>query len=206
MPAEPESNGVDLRRLILDETRHLLVAEGYNSLSMRRIAKKIGYSATAIYLHFDSKDALVHTLIDEGMGRLYDRLKDLKPEQGDPAEALHKGCMAYVRFGLDNPEYYEIMHLLHPERMERYPAEKFRRARRSLEMIGQILERGVKAGTFTVESATVASTAIWAMLHGVVSLIISRRVDVRIDQEELIQTLVGQVVTSVTLKPVRVRV
>ncbi|MDX1502000.1 MAG: helix-turn-helix domain-containing protein, partial [Thermoanaerobaculia bacterium] len=55
---DARSNGSDLRRTILDRTRHLLVEEGYNNLSMRKIARAVGCSATSIYLHFENKDAL----------------------------------------------------------------------------------------------------------------------------------------------------
>lgn len=205
MPKPAAKSGSDLRRAILDEARRLLVKDGYNNLSMRRIASRIGYSATAIYLHFESKDALVHTLIDEGMEALYGRLADAQETSDSPSEKLEAVCHAYVQFGLDNPEYYEIMHLLRPERMERYPAEKYRRARRSLELLQQILDRGARVGQFVVESAAVSAAAIWAMLHGVVSLVISRRVDVRIDQNALIGTLLGHVISSVTLQPTEVR-
>jgi AcrR family transcriptional regulator len=195
--AESGGGSPDLRRLILDEARHLLVRDGFNSLSMRRIASAIGYSATAIYLHFESKDALVHALIDEGMEKLYGRLVEAGGESDQPEESLRRVCMEYVGFGLDNPEYYEIMHLLRPEHMARYPADKYRRARRSLEFIQEILTRGANLGTFVIDSAAVSAAAVWAMLHGGVSLLISRRVDVRIDTGELIATLVGQVVRSV---------
>lgn len=168
---------------------------------MRGIAKRIGYSATAIYLHFENKDALVHALIDEGMENLYQRLRVSSVSEAQPAQDLETACRAYVKFGLENPEYYEIMHLLHPERMMRYPAEMYRRARRSLELIQDILTEGASVGQFAIESAAVSAAAIWAMLHGVVSLMISKRVDVRIDGDALISTLVGHVVSSVTLKP-----
>ena len=117
-------NGSDLRRAILDQARHLLVEEGYNQLSMRKIGRAVGCSATSIYLHFDGKDALIHALIDEGMTRLYDRLAAADEAAGpDPAARLEAIARAYVRFALDNPEYYQVMFQLHPERMERYPVE-----------------------------------------------------------------------------------
>ena len=66
----------DLRRRILDTARHQLVQDGYQDLSMRKIASAIGYSATSIYLYFDSKDALLHALIHEGMMGLRDQLEE----------------------------------------------------------------------------------------------------------------------------------
>ncbi len=195
--AKPVSHGSDLRRTILDEARHLLVADGYTNLSMRKIASRIGYSATAIYLHFEGKDALVHALIDEGMEKLYRRLVRVNPKGRSPEDRLRAVCGEYVLFGLENPEYYEIMHLLHPERMVRYPADMYRRARRSLDFIQEILAGGVQVGSFVVDSVSVSAAAIWAMLHGAVSLVISKRVDVRIDRKELVATVVAHVVRSV---------
>jgi len=67
----------DLRRLILDTARHLLVQDGYSNLSMRKIASEIDYSATSIYLYFDNKDVLLHALIDEGMKQLFEALSNI---------------------------------------------------------------------------------------------------------------------------------
>jgi AcrR family transcriptional regulator len=135
------ASGVDLRRAILDTTRHLLVEEGYNGLSMRKIARAVGCSATSIYLHFENKDALIHALIDEGMHQLHEALGRL-PGRGATAAERETLCRTYIDFGLDNPEYYEVMFMLHPERMARYPAEKYRRAPAAIESISAALEDG----------------------------------------------------------------
>jgi len=191
MNDSPPKNG-DLRRLILDTTRHLLVQEGYQNLSMRKIARAIDYSATSIYLYFDSKDALLHTLIDEGMTQLYESLS--AAQQSDPVERLEALCERFITFGLDNPEYYEIMFLLHPEHMERYPAEKYRRARRNLDVIAATLSDGVEAGCFQTDDPRVSASAVWASLHGAVSLLLAERVDIRIDRDAFIQTTIHQTI------------
>jgi AcrR family transcriptional regulator len=190
--SDPTPKNGDLRRLILDTTRHLLVQEGYQNLSMRKIARAINYSATSIYLYFDSKDALLHTLIDEGMTQLYESLS--AAEQTDPVERLEALCKRFITFGLENPEYYEIMFLLHPEHMERYPAEKYRRARRNLDVIAATLADGVETGCFQAEDPRVSASAVWASLHGAVSLLLAERVDIRIDREAFIQTTIQQTI------------
>ncbi len=190
-------NGGDLRRHILDTTRHLLVQNGYKNLSMRRIARAIGYSATSIYLHFENKDHLIHALIEEGMERLHEELQAVETAHpDDPTERLRALGRTFVRFGLENPEYYEIMFLLRTEHMERFPAEKFRRARRNLDVIAEALREGAERGIFRVEDPRVAASSAWAALHGLVSLLLARRVDVRIDQDELIETTIRQLVTG----------
>lgn len=181
----------DLRRRILDTTRHLLVTEGYSNLSMRKIADAIGYSATSIYLHFDGKDALLHALIHEGMMHLHEDLgeaADLFPE--DPLRRLRALCRCFVTFGLENPEYYEIMFQLHPERMERYPPEKYREARSNLDYFVRALREGAKKDLFDVEDPTVLASTMWASLHGTVSLLLAERVDARIDPETFIEAAI----------------
>jgi len=201
----PDPTGeTDLRRVILDSTRHLLVRDGYQSLSMRKIARAIGYSATSIYLHFENKDALIHALIEEGMDHLLAMLKSVEAEHvGDPVAHLGAMCRRFVDFGLENPEYYEIMFMLHPEFMERYPAEKYRRARRNLDVIAATLADGVAQGVFAVDNVRVAASTIWSALHGAVSLLLARRVDVRIERAAFIEAAIAQTLGGVLAPGVR---
>ena len=188
--ADTSENG-DLRRRILDTARHLLVKKGYQNLSMRKIADAIGYSATSIYLYFDSKDALLHALIHEGMMQLQDELSETAADRPDaPVERLQALCRTFIDFGLENPEYYEIMFQLRPERMERYPPEKYRQARNNLDVFSRALEEGEEQGVFEVDDPRVLTSTIWASLHGTVSLLLAGRVDARIDREAFIDVAI----------------
>lgn len=193
---EPRVPGTDLRRAILDQTRHLLIAEGYNNLSMRKIARAVGCSATSIYLHFENKDALFHALIDEGMARLHEALQASLQAPATPLARIDALCRRYVAFGLENPEYYEVMFMLHPERMARYPAERYRRARRNLEVFCEVLREGVEAGVFDVEDPEVSASVLWAALHGTVALLLAHRVDVRIDRDAFVDAVVQQTIAG----------
>ena len=185
----------NLRRRILDTARHLLVREGYQNLSMRKIADAIGYSATSIYLYFDSKDALLHTLIHEGMMHLNRQLDETATKYADDPVARLRGlCRCFINFGLENPEYYEIMFQLRPERMERYPPEKYRKARTNLDFFGRALEEGEEEGIFGIDDAKVTASTIWASLHGTVSLLLAERVDVSIERETFIETAIQQAI------------
>ncbi|MDT7856371.1 TetR/AcrR family transcriptional regulator [Rubrivirga sp. S365] len=194
-PAARTETGDDLRRLILDHTRRLLVTGGYDGLSMRKIARGVGCSATSIYLHFEGKDALTHALIDEGMRRLYAELAAQAEDR--PARRLDALCRAYVRFGLANPEYYQVMFQLHPERMARYPPEDYRRARRNVELFGEALADGAAAGALRLVSPPdVAAMALWTALHGLVSLLLAERVDARVAGDAFIDAAVRQALAA----------
>ena len=192
-PARRAETDADLRRVILDHARHLLVADGYDALSMRKIAGSVGCSATSIYLHFENKDALTHALISEGMALLYDTLRGAVEGIDDAGARLHALSQTYVRFGLDNPEYYEVMFQLHPERMARYPAEEYRRARRNVELFGETIEAGLADGALiSPNPPDVASAVLWTALHGLVSLHLASRVDVRLAGDEFVDASVRQ--------------
>lgn len=192
----------DLRRRILDTARHLLVQEGYQALSMRKIANAIGYSATSIYLYFDSKDALLHALIHEGMMGLRDQLREAAAQHPDaPVRRLRALCRCFVEFGLDNPEYYEIMFQLRPERMERYPPEKYREARQNLDFFARALEQGVDDGFFEVDDVQVSASTVWASLHGTISLLLADRIDARIDPDTFIDTAIQHAIRGFRRAP-----
>lgn len=176
-----------LQRRIIDTARRLLISDGYAHLSMRKIAREIGYSATTIYLHFKNKDQLVHTLIEEGVSRLHRRLLSRSNQNGEGVrKRLRNLCSEYVIFGLDNPEYYEIMYMLHPENLARYPADKYRRARKNLELLASVYQEGVDGNVFQRLDSMLAASIIWSHMHGVVSLILSERFDARLDKDRVI--------------------
>ena len=171
-------NTGELRVSILEEARKILLADGYGHLSMRRIASAVGCTPTSIYLYFESKDDLVHALIEEGMERLFDQLAAVAEGSGDPARRFERMCRSYLEFGMENPEYYEIMFVVHPEQMTRFPSEKYRKARRSLQLFAELLEeaRGDAPGDASGELKVDASV-LWSLLHGAATLMLARRLD-----------------------------
>jgi AcrR family transcriptional regulator len=189
----------ELRRLILDEARSLMIKEGYNSLSMRKIASKAGCTATSIYLYFKNKDELLHALIEEGFEMLRERLEKIASHTDDPVERIESLCRGYVNFGLNHPEYYEVMFLLHPEHMERYPVEKFRRARKNLDLITDTLKEYDSKSPEINGNAYVRANAITASLHGAVVLVNAGRLDVRIEKKHFMDMVIRQIMLG--LKP-----
>lgn len=196
----PRPTNPKLRRAILDVARRVLIEQGYPALAMRPIAREVGCTATSIYLHFDSKDALIHALIDEGMELLGRELRAALAAGATPRDRLQRLARAYLSFGLENPEYYEIMFMLHPSRMERYPAENYRRARRNLDFFHQELAAALGPAAADRDLRAEA-TLLWTSLHGTVSLLIAGRIDAAIDRDKLVELAVAQVLRSLSPPP-----
>jgi AcrR family transcriptional regulator len=186
-----------LRTATLEATRDLLVRDGYDNLSMRRIARAVGCSVSSIYEHFTNKDQLVHALIDEGFQRWYDIVLEAAAVPGTPLERLEMHCRRYVEFGLANPEFYEIMYMHHPRSLERFPRELFRRASRSMDVLSALVHEAAPEVFRTPAEARIHAHVVWAILHGVVSTIIAQRLDTRIDKAAYVDSSIHFAVDAI---------
>ena len=117
--SQQRGTGADLSAPVLDEARGRSWSRAIRPSDPE---DRLGdwLHRTSIYLYFKSKDALVHALIDEEFEEPTDASRAVAAE-GFGLEQLSE-ARAFVDFGLERPAYYEIMFLLRPERMERYPA------------------------------------------------------------------------------------
>lgn len=183
-----------LREKILQITRTLLFSDGYSALSMRKIAGEIGVSATSIYLYFDSKDHLVHTLIEESVNDLSVALEQGVEGKVGTLDRFKAIIDSYMEFALNNSEKYQVIYSVQTETMSRYPKEKFRKARRGYTLLESVITKGVSEGIFELEEATIAAYSIWAQLHGVVSVVLNQRLDSRIDKSRFLEESVDYIV------------
>ena len=103
---------VALRQQILDAARDLFVRDGYDAVSMRRIAARIEYSPTAIYLHFPDKQSILTALCDETFEKLSMHLATHFERCTDPLTRLREGLRLYVDFGLAHPHHYTVSFLI----------------------------------------------------------------------------------------------
>jgi AcrR family transcriptional regulator len=99
---------VALRARILDAARRIVMRDGLNALSMRKIADAIGYSPASLYLHFESRDEIARALGREGFAQLLAYLEPIA-QAVDPGERLRALAHAYVAFGRTHPQAYRLM-------------------------------------------------------------------------------------------------
>ena len=100
-----------VRRAILDAARELFVAEGFQNVSIRKIAERIEYSPAAIYGYFPSKDDIFFALAEEGFRLLFQYGGTPRPASEDPVEQLRAMFLRYYQFSKEHPEYFALMFL-----------------------------------------------------------------------------------------------
>lgn len=100
-------------RAILDAARELFVAEGYQNVSIRKIAEKIEYSPAAIYSYFPSKDDIFLALAEEGFRMLFDSSECVRQEHPHASrlDCLRSAFLNVYQFSRDHQEYYALMFL-----------------------------------------------------------------------------------------------
>jgi AcrR family transcriptional regulator len=103
-----EQEKQQLRTLIIDAARDLFVTKGVEAVSMREVAKRIGYSATSIYLHFKDKEAVLRAICDTDFLALASALNSIMQIK-DPLERMIALGQGYAEFALSHPNHYRLM-------------------------------------------------------------------------------------------------
>ncbi|QBQ97402.1 TetR/AcrR family transcriptional regulator [Paraburkholderia pallida] len=111
---EPNDRSADalrvaLRARILDAARRIVTRDGLHALSMRKLAVAIGYSPAALYLYFESRDAIARALGRDGFAQLLAHLEPLGAI-ADPRERLHALAHDYVAFARAHRQAYRLMY------------------------------------------------------------------------------------------------
>jgi len=106
---EREKQG--LRQNILAAALEIAAHEGWQAVTMRKVAELIEYSPPTIYEYFDSKDAILQGLVHEGFSKMVAQMRTALTT-ADPQERLVQLGCAYTLFAWDNPELYQVMHNL----------------------------------------------------------------------------------------------
>jgi len=164
-----------LRQEILSAARELFANEGYESVSMRKIAEKIEYSPTTIYLYFRDKQEVVQEICRETFQLLTRRLNAVLGEAGDPVERLKAGLRAYIEFGIEHPDHYRVSLMMPCKEDDSPNARKFEESEgaEAFRCLTRSVTACVEAGRIRNEDVMAVSQVLWVAIHGLTSLLIT---------------------------------
>jgi len=171
-----ERERIETREKILDAARELFATEGYEGVSMRKVAEKIEYSPTAIYVHFPDKESLFLELCHSDFRKLADTFQQLA-KIADPVERIRQIGYAYMKFGIQNPNHYRMMFMTaHPDLADPKELGRGNPEEDAYEFLRQTAEQALEAGAFREDLTDVDLIAqtLWAGVHGVISLEIAK--------------------------------
>jgi AcrR family transcriptional regulator len=187
-----EKQKLEIRKRILEASMKLFVEEGFSNVSIRRIADIIEYSPTTIYLYFKDKDEIFYNLHDIGFQKMLEMNKNLE-EIHNPLLRLHKMGENYVQFGMENPEYYDLM-FIQPEPMEKLSELgcEWENGDAALTRLRDTLIECMEKGYIAKTDPVVLSLSIWSMVHGLVSLATRQRLEKLVPDKENVLPMIRQ--------------
>ena len=161
-----------LKRQILDAASRLFVEEGYDRVTMRRIAGRIEYSPTTIYLHFKGKSELFNAVCEETFSQFTEKLERLKSLRMAPLGYLREALRLYIDFGVRHPEHYTITFLQGPKPGQ---ASSFEASigGRAFDTLRLAVRACVDSGDIRTTSTDMTAQVLWAAVHGVTALLIT---------------------------------
>jgi AcrR family transcriptional regulator len=185
----------ELRAETLSAARELIREEGYEGLTIRKLATRMECSPMALYSYFADKQALLTALALEGFEKVAKRFDSTVHR--DPLTAVRKILLDYIAYAEENPNEYRILflsvetlgalELTRDDLQERNPAfgALFKR-----------VEAGIKAGVLQGDAFAV-STVLWTAAHGAASLLITAQKfpfgNRRLYAEEVVATILSGV-------------
>lgn len=195
-PRKAKGKGPERREEILEHALRLFTEHGMGAVSTRQLAQAVGISQPSLYAYFRSHEEIAEELCVRAFGQLAQDLRAALEAAPDDQRML-AGLRCYVDFGLRRPNDYRVAFILESHPKVDLASDAFH----------PVLSAGL--GAYNVlrgevarvigESAEVdlVAQSVWAGLHGLVSLLITRPEFPWSDRERLIDSHIARLARSI---------
>lgn len=174
----------EVRSSILCTAWQMVKEEGWQSLSIRKIADAIEYSVPVIYDHFENKEAILLEIGKEGFRSLSKKMQQAKAKSTDPGEQLKLMADAYWNFAFRNKEYYQLMFGLGMPccEVEKNMPERTNFKDLLMESINKLIEKNQTPNA----NLCLKYHTLWSTMHGLVSIKMMNNSDVADELNKLV--------------------
>ncbi|MFY7999731.1 MAG: TetR/AcrR family transcriptional regulator [Candidatus Kapaibacteriota bacterium] len=163
----------ELREQILDVAMNILTSEGYDAVTIRRIADEIAYTPGALYSYFKDKEEIIFALVLRASRHLASVFRAVESIT-HPLERLWAIGRAYMKFALEHQEYYDLMFIMSTPIQKMAEAE-YTEGHAAFYILRSTVEDCMQHGYLPPADADTAAYAMWSFVHGNVSLMIRKR-------------------------------
>jgi AcrR family transcriptional regulator len=159
------------REAISKAARDILVAEGLHSVSLRRVAASLGVTAPALYAHVVDKRDLLQGIAEQEIDRLIECFREIRTD--DPIDKIRQMCLAYIDYGVRNPDLFRAMFLFRPELTSEGRGERSALTTAVHDAFMQASRAAVASHSLDGADADLAALTAWTAAHGVVTVLLS---------------------------------
>ena len=168
-----ERQKAELRDLILRAAARIIADDGFDALTMRKLAAAIEYSPATLYLHFASRDEIALELVRNGFEAL---VRHMAPAASDPDPLTRIDAIgrAYLDFAQTQPETYRLI-FMEDERfaepiMLQLKQDEENASESAFGLLLDTVQALIDGGVYRPLPAHEVASLLWSSLHGIASL------------------------------------
>jgi AcrR family transcriptional regulator len=167
-----ERERLAMREQILNAARELFAERGYQAVTMREIGKRISYSATALYNHFEDKEALVRELCRRDFADFAQRFLAGVVGSKSPMESMCRAGLIYLGFAVELPQHYRLMFLTPLPEAPPDAGEREDPRMNAYVFLRGLVDALLAGGYLRPEltDADLVAQTVWATVHGAAAL------------------------------------
>lgn len=160
----------EFKGLIFDIATEILLREGYENLSIRKIAKAAGYSPGSLYYYFDNKAEIISMIYGENVNRISEQMGKVPLDMESPEKTLGEILKIFINLTLETPEHYRAVFMNDIEELR----DKFGMLSEDnvIPNLLNLINAGIENGRFKNADAAITSQLVWVYTNGLVSRLI----------------------------------
>ncbi len=163
--------GGERRGEILAAAKRIFLEDGVEHATMRRIAGAVGVSATALYVYFPDKAAILRAMAEATFSELLAALQAADRPTDPVLLRLQSGLSTYVAFARARPDEYRIIFAAKQQAVATGMFEPIAPAEQSFGMLRDIIALGVAEGGVRAGDPTLLAEGMWVAVHGLVTML-----------------------------------
>jgi AcrR family transcriptional regulator len=191
-------NREEVRASILQTVRDIAATEGWQCVTVRKVAERIGYTAPIIYEHFGSKDVMLTEILKVGNEVLFDTLKETVKKYEAPGDKLTAMATAYWDFAHTSTELYLLMHGMAGANVPDRQGHAF-----GAPIVKMVSEELIRFNPKRINAQNVEAHVVemWSMCHGIISLSLSGYVSQYAEGRMVLETAVSDMLYALQNNP-----
>lgn len=181
--------------LIITEAKKILLEEGIEGFTIRKLAKHIDQTPGIIYHYFKDKDELLFAIVSEGYRSILEGIRQSYNPKLRSDEQMAITIKNYIQGVLEIPEFYLlIMRGNQPVLKAQTEVLNYgiRKERQSIDALCKVIERGIEETIFQCTDIELRAQCIWASMYGLIDRMIVEKVEVH-QQQRLIEEFMEMV-------------
>lgn len=185
-----------IKKIIFEAASDIMIEEGFEKLSIRKIADRIEYSPGVIYNYFKDKNQIVGLIISENLQRICNSILSLELQKKEPKAALKQGLINFAIVMLENQQQYKAI-MLSGVNLRLFEEDNSETSKLRDLMI-KVLNAGNKSGVFDIQNEEITSMLLISAMFGLINTIVQEKLKDELMQKMLIESYVEILVRGVS--------